>query len=251
MNKDLASAIGNEPVAAYVYTREDKGFYYFGLVRKLYEDGRQIIPRRNSGVGYILDGAAGTDKKYWGKWTSIGGNRDGTKSHIEAIIDELNHETGLGPSKRFTTHDVGFDIESNPDPKKSYKIDCKYIEEINGVIMCTLKILDHDLFFEIFPKSGKTSSYILQKSQGEIDATKAFKLLDIFNLQEEEVRKKNNNYFISYFLKNFSLILNRVAKDSPNKDKFNTIKIISDTESRYPDELIHKPYIRDASGRYN
>jgi hypothetical protein len=247
----IAFDVESMPVAAYIYTRDGTDIY-FGLVRKLFSDGRRIIPRKNPHVGYILDGAAGTDRKYWGKWTSIGGNRDKKIHNLAAIIEELNHETGAEYyiGKKFISNEV--DLSKVGIPIKSYKkeLKCKHIEKKEGVIICILK-MENTIFFNLFPKAGRTSPEILYSSQGEIDATKSFTIKELFDSQSLAITKKNNNFLISYFVKNlYEVVLPKIVPSLEYIDNFKDLYVI-DTNSRTPWELTHEPYYRDNTGKYH
>lgn len=247
----LAFDKGVEPVAAYIYTKDDSEIY-FGLVRKLYKDGRQIIPRKSPQTGYILTGAAGTDEKYWGKWTSIGGNRDESLHNLNAIIEELNHETGSNEfGKEFKANEVDLSEVGIPSAKTvKSDLKCKYIKKVNGVIICIFK-MEQTIFFSLFPKSGRTSPNIVYKSQGEIDATKSFTIKELFDSQSLAISKKNNNFLISYFVKNlYEVVLPTIVPKSDYIPKFDKL-YVTDTTSRTPWELKHDPYVRDRAGNYH
>jgi hypothetical protein len=242
----LAFEKGSEPVAAYIYTIE-AGDIYFGLVRKLYEDGRKIIPRKSPQTGYISTGAAGTQEKYWGKWTSIGGNRDVSLHNLNAIIEELNHETNatVFKSSSVDLSQVGIQNKSGANILK-----CKFINKINGVIICILK-MESNTFFNIFPKAGRTTPEILYSSEGERDAVKSFTIKELFEFQTNAISKKNNNFLISYFVKNlYEVILPKIAPTSEYIQKFTNL-YVHDRVSRTPWELTHEPYVRDQTGKYN
>ena len=78
---------GSNPVVAYIYHIDKLDGYktYFGMVRKCPPNGR---------IHYkygTIAGAAGTKPQYHGKWTSIGGSRNASITHLLAIIEELNN----------------------------------------------------------------------------------------------------------------------------------------------------------------
>lgn len=248
----LAFDVESVPVAAYIYTKDGPEIY-FGLVRKLPKDGRRIIPRKNPSVGYILDGAAGTKEKYWGKWTSIGGNRDNKIHNLAALIEELNHETGakyyLG--KEFESEEVDLSEVGIPSKSAKKELRCKYIQKKSGTIICIIQ-MENTIFFNLFPKAGRTSPEILYSSEGEIDAIKSFTIEELYEFQENAIEKKKNNFLISYFVKNLSEIVipEIISPSSDYTKKFLNLYVV-DKESRTPWELTHAPYIRDPHGRYN
>ena len=78
--------------AVYVYAVEPgSGIVRFGLARK-------VPPLRRKGK---TRGAAGTKKKYQGKWVSLGGGSDRASKHpLDAAVRELSDEayfTEYGP----------------------------------------------------------------------------------------------------------------------------------------------------------
>ncbi len=95
------------PTAVYVFHKssEKKNQNYFGFVRKIPQGGR--VPSKKGNIG-----AAGTDIKYHGKWTSIGGSAKGDKTNIVRAIDELNDETSVESRLKikFTSRNVDFSI---------------------------------------------------------------------------------------------------------------------------------------------
>jgi len=247
----IAFDINPNAVASYIYTRDTDGTIYFGLVRKLYSNGRKVIPRRSTTSTYITTGAAGTKEKYWGKWTSIGGNRDAKKKNLAAIIEELNHETGITRGEirsipEFDTQtvdlsEVGLDYK-NKDPSR---LKCKYIN-MSGSVIVSIFSLKRDIFFKIFPKEGKTSPVILHSSDGEIDATASFTIKQIQEFQEKAVTKKQNNFYISYFLENLIHIVLPILTPT----NIPRITILPDINSREPWELLHDPYRRKSDRSY-
>lgn len=247
---------GTQPVAGYIYTREPvTGTYYFGLVRKLYKDGRYITKYDRNGQQTFAGnaGAAGTNEKYWGKWTSIGGNRKPQLTNLEAIIEELNHEAALDPyfdSRTVNLTPVG--IPGNP----TSKIKCEYVQDVAGTIIFVF-VMEPGLFFSTFPKQGITSPSILTASEGEIDAKQSYTMKQIVDLQTNEYTNRANNYFISYFLKNFSIVRDILYRASAEfKTKWDNASWViryydPDVTTRIPPatELIHGKYIRPGNTR--
>jgi hypothetical protein len=238
---------GSDPVAAYIFAKDKDGQTYIGLVRKLYRDGRSIIPKDKPHSGYIKTGAAGTKHEYWGKWTSIGGNRKTTDSNLQAIISELNDETDF---YMFGTRDVDLGLVGIPHKNSSNCIlKCHFVRKIDGVIIFVFEFNDVKLFFNTFPKMGRTEPYLLSRSSGEIDATQSLTINDIYKNQSMCVNATNNNYFISYFLKNLiNTILPIIDSSHTSRSK---LEILADTRDRMPTELLHPIYTRDKSNSYH
>ena len=123
-------------------------------------------------------------------------------------------------------------------------------------VIFLFEIPSRTTFFDVFPKDGYTSSALLRASMGEIDAIKSFTLDDMITNQTNETIK-NNNYFISYFMKNLiNIILPTILQVQINKNtrpdwinafqrkstKISSITIYPDINSRYPSELTHQPF---------
>ena len=233
---------GSNKVAGYVYTRDQSGVFYFGFVRKLYNGGRtRLKPGNNTG-------AAGTEEKYMGKWTSVGGNRNPNITHLQAIIDELNDETD---SKFNSRNDVD---ASNIKPTYVKPINSKLtldlVGETNGTIIFIFNMPNSVEFFNIFPKLGNTSPKLLNTSHGEIDAIQSYSMEDIIALQ----LANNNNYFIYYCINNFNKYLKLFisSKSQTFLRKWGAINInnFDDNTPRYPTELQHPPYREISPQKY-
>jgi hypothetical protein len=221
-------------VAAYIFTRSSTdGQFLFGCVRKLYNGGRVCGSR----------GAAGTDRKYWGKWTSIGGTRSPrSTSHLDAIIRELNDET----NSKFATGEVDLTLlNSRLTKPATTKLTCHLAEEVSGVAVFIFEMKELD-FLRIFPIAGVESPAIFRSSHGELDAIKAFTMGEIFEMQEKEIKDKANNYFISYFLTNLVNKCIPIISDLNEifKKKWigKTITTLPDAIDRVPTEFQHIAY---------
>jgi len=234
---------GLQNTAAYIYTRDPNGIYYFGFVRKLYNGGRIRISNTNTG-------AAGTKPKYMGKWTNVGGGKSNSeKTHLEAVIDELNDETNT----RITFNNVDVtNIYSNSTTiaKGPIILTANKIEMVNNTIIFIFEIKNNETFFKIFPKSGLTSPDILTSSKGEIDAVQSYNMEEIVNLQNKE-----KNYFIHYCIENFNkFVIPYICKISnsfkTNWNNYN-INIYGDNNGRIPNELFHLPYREYRKNLYN
>jgi len=226
---------GNNPVAAYIYTRDDKGTFYFGFVRKLYNGGRTRLDNRKD-TNY---GAAGTKPKFMGKWTSIGGNRNAEQSHLVAVIAELNDET----NSNFYSKNVDL-TNIKPTYKKPATIDLIlktiiYDTKTNSIVF--IFEMPKATFFNVFPKGGKTEPKLLTSSHGEIDATQSYSMEDIMSISHRE-----SNYFIYYCANNFNnYVIPYISTISKGfRDNWFGQQIIGfdDNKERMPIELPHKPY---------
>jgi hypothetical protein len=258
-----AFATGVNPVVAYIYHIDKLDGYktYFGMVRKCPPNGRIHYK-----YGTIV-GSAGTKIQYHGKWTSIGGSRDTSISNLRAVITELNHETQSG--HRFSSKNVDMSKIDRGVGKMPYnalgKTDsntliCHMVrlqDSQQSPIIFLFEIPNRSTFFDVFPKDGYTSAELLRSSQGEIDAIKSFTLDEIITNQSNEIASYNNNYFISYFMKNFNNIIlptildiqvhNQARQDwlSAFQRKIyilNNINVNADINPRNPSEFTHPPY---------
>jgi len=237
--------------AAYIFTRDKDGTFYFGFVRKLASGGRIRLNKTQN------NGAAGTKKIYWGKWTSIGGGkkkyRDGSyPSHLRAVISELNDETGKKNFFRSELVDLSRLGKQFNIPQNYNLIAHKMIIDIRTAIFI-FEISNCSLFFNIFPKKGITHPNLLTSSSGEIDAIQSYTTEQIINLQNSINNK--NNYFISYCIANFiRVVMNYMKKKyrSYNNRWQNNpiINIEIDTRDRIHWELLHAPYREIRRGIY-
>ena len=227
------SKVVKQNTAPYIFTKHSRSdTYYFGCVRKIYNNGR-------------IDGnkgAVGTDQKYWGKWTCPGGGIDTRHHFLHAVIDEINHEANT--NFNHTQVDVSNLDKKYPKPKDS-KFICHYavMNTTINTAMFILEMHEND-FFNIFPLGGNYCETLCKTSQGELDSIQAFSLDDINYYQNKEVTNKNNNYFISYFLSSLTnIILPKMITMYPDILNITpTIKKLSDIDSRMPTEFIHKSY---------
>lgn len=221
-----------DAVAAYIFSRDDIGVYKFGCVRKAY---------RGAKIGGST-GAAGTNPKYWGKWTSVGGGMKGRKNHLDAIIDEINGET----NSYFDSHKVDLTKLIGRRPIASPQLICHLAQKIDKTGVFLFEISDYKIFTDIFPTLGSTNETLMKKSLGEIDAICSFSMSEIDELQSIEIKTNKNNYFIKYFLTNLQrAIVPKISEISPEFAKrwsLNTIVVTADTTERIPIELLHPPY---------
>jgi len=253
---------GDNKVAGYFYHIDKSDGYktYFGMVRKCPPNGRIHYK-----YGHLA-GAAGTNPEYHGKWTSIGGSRDPLKTHLQAIIDELNHEVNAG--RRFDSKNVDMSniprapgktpFLAPPHPDRN-TIVCHMVrlqDRLTSPIIFLFEIPSPRTFFDIFPKAGFASRDILRSSGGEIDAIKSFTFDEIISFQDTEMAIYRNNYFISYSMHNFrNIILPQIVITETQRLRQDWIsafqrKIVMlagvsvsrDVDAREPSELTHLPY---------
>ena len=235
------------PTAVYIFHKSDQvrqNQTFFGFVRKIPQGGRQLLhPGGNIG-------AAGTDIKYHGKWTSIGGGAKGNKTNIQRAIDELNDETGVFERKirqKFIPRDVDFSPLGIPNPNPNPAIICHLAQNLNGVAVFLFEIRDSVLFFNIFPEQGYTNQVLATSSLREIDAIQSYTMTQIVTLQNNEVQTISQNYFINYSINTFNrLILPKMyLLNAAFATKWSgkvQINVMADTLPRSIQELHHNPY---------
>jgi hypothetical protein len=221
-------------IAGYIFTRRSSdGKFLFGCVRKVYRGGKS----------YGTMGAAGTEPKFWGKWTSVGGTRSrSSKHHLDAIIIELNDET----NSSFTVEQVDLTkLNSSLRKPLDIRLTCHLAEKISGAAVFIFE-MEENQFLRIFPVVGREAPDIFRTSHGEIDAIRALTMDEIINLQEDEIKTNGNNYFISYFLKNLvRACISKINELNPAfRAKWSNINptIVADTKERMPTEFLHKAY---------
>jgi hypothetical protein len=231
------------PTAVYVFHKssEKKNQNYFGFVRKIPQGGR--VPSTNGNIG-----AAGTDIKYHGKWTSIGGGAKGDKINIVRAIDELNDETSVESRLKikFTSRNVDFSNLSIPFTlKDKILLKCHLAQNYNNIAVFLFEIEDGTLFFNLFPEHGYTGQDLASSSYKEIDAIKSFTMQQIVDLQKEET-KSSQNYFTKYCITTFQNIIKPkmciINSSFSTKWCSTTIDTVNDINPRTIKELHHSPY---------
>ena len=234
---------GKVRVAAYCYTRDSStsNTFYFGFVRKLQNHGRIRLG------GGPNTGAAATQPRFMGKWTSVGGSTKIGITYLKAVINELNDETNSN-FNNFTDVDVS---EINPSYKKNAgaALILKSFHFENNVLIFIFDIPDNAIFFNIFPKEGRTSPDLLTSSHGEIDAVQSYSMNDIMTLQSAN----NNNYFIYYCITNFNMWLKpfiSTLSDTFSRRWVADIPHNDDNTERIPTELTHAPYTEQPGHKY-
>lgn len=235
---------GTVRVAAYCYTRDSstKNTFYFGFVRKLQNDGRIRLR------GGPNTGAAATESRFMGKWTSIGGSTKIGITYLKAVINELNDETNSN-FNNFSDVDVS---EIKPSYKKNAgaALILKNFSFEKNVLIFIFEIPDNSIFFNVFPKEGRTSPDLLTSSHGEIDAVQSYSMNDIMTLQTQN----NNNYFIYYCINNFNKFLKPFISTLSQtfSDRWQSyIPFNDDNTERIPTELTHAPYIEQPGNKYS
>ena len=234
---DIWSNAQDKQTASYIYCI-DKGIFHFAVCRKVQENSR--VNRHD-----ISTGAAGTDKKYWGKWGSFGGST-GTKpiSYLQAAISEINDEAYIIDilKRKITTNDILIPWKPRLSGGKPLLI-LKLAEAINRTGIFLFEMTDPGLFFKCFPSIDtpiRRSNAIVKSSMGEIDAVCSITTEQIFSKQEEELHRTGNNMFISYFCTTFNDIVKPyLCNTYPNyKHRWaNTdLSFIPDTIGRKPSE---------------
>lgn len=224
------------------HTESTSNITYFGFVRKIPAKGR-IHSEHNT-----LVGAAGTEEKYFGKWTTIGGSAKGDKTNIERAIDEFNDDTGIKErlGMKFNNKEVDFSHLGMNKPPIPSRLVCRLAQNYNNKVAIFLfEIPDEKLFFNIFPRGGVTSDVLAKTSKGEIDAIQSYNMKEIVELQTSEL-KKGQNYFTKYSIDTFhNLILPKMFElILAFQKKWTSVKIdvIEDTTPREPFELTHSAY---------
>ena len=239
---------GAMKVAAYIYTRDkDNCDYYFGFVRKLVNGGRIRFSPGSA------TGAAGTSAEYMGKWTSVGGSTKTGITYLQAVIDELNHETNSNFNSKNDVDLSRINYKYQPINLNSKLILHKFYN--NGkTLIFIFEIPDTSEFYEVFPAAGNTNPDLLSTSGGEIDAIISYNMDDIIEKQGNEIANYNNNYFIYYCINNFTkYVLPFICTLSFNFEtdyKGTNINCPKDMSERKPIELPHNPYRETTPGKY-
>jgi len=216
--------------ASYIFTIERySGQVYYGFVRKVFRNGR----KGNKG-------AAGTNPKYYGKWTSIGGSQKGNHILLHAAIKELNDEANINPPLNHRNV-----ILNNQNINMNNPLKCHNVYKNNNTIIFIFE-MEENMFFQIFPKNGYTSPSYIYSSYGEIDAACSFNTNDILYYQNFELNNYNNNYYTSYCIESFNNYIIPFMTNYYNfynKRWFNCkIPYCNDIIDRYVHELYHYPY---------
>lgn len=210
--------------ASYIFSRDQNGVYYFALCRKVPYGARKRI----SGGRSPNTGAAGTDRKYCGKWGSFGGSVDRNSNHmLGAAISEIRDKANISLDSR---QDV--DIKWSVNNRQTNTIlKLHKAVNLNGVAIFIFE-MKYNIFRNIFPKfpASRGGAEIVTSSKGEIDLVSSFSTDQLKNLQNNEFRN-NNNFMISYVARSFNDIVIPFLSEKSNtyerKHLQNRIGIIS------------------------
>lgn len=184
--------------ASYIYSRDSKGVFHFALARKV-PTGSRIRLGKNINKN---SGAAGTKPKYHGKWGTFGGKKDPKSRHtLDAAIREISDEAGI----------TGLSYKNVDIVWLKRKLTAPLTLEIttvkNGVAIFIFKMNDYNLFQTWFPTRTRGGANIVTTSKGEIDLVGSFTMEKIIQKQIEEMRRFGNNFFLSYALESFNMIV--------------------------------------------
>ena len=186
---------------------------YFGF-------GRKVPPkRRTSYKGRRRTGAAGTDAKYHGKWTSLGGGSDPKASTpLQAAVIELVDEAYLGEfyPKGVSSKDdvwIPWKTPKKPASKLLFLLEARKVSSA-FIFLFQMK---WDRFKRLFPNvddpAVRGGQAMVTASHGEIDSTASFTLTQMFNYQAKSRKDDQDNYFTKYTLDSFvSVVLPALAK---------------------------------------
>ena len=121
----------------------------------------------------------------------------------------------------------------------------------NGVAIFIFKMNDYNLFQTWFPKGTRGGANIVTKSHGEIDLVGSFNMEKIIQKQIEEIGRFGNNFFLSYALESFNMIVFpyiRSISSSFQKKWSQNIRYLTDI---YPRQ-VQRPsrYIEGPIGKY-
>lgn len=226
-------------IAVYIYSKDPKtGNYYFTLARKIPLGARINIINKNTG-------AAGTARKYMGKWGNFGGSI-GKKNItlLQAAISEINEEGNLNVdlTKNVSINNKNYDPNKYLILKKFYLInESKNLSKKNSNIQklsIFLFEMNSNHFFENFPKypSIRGGADIVMQSKGEIDFITSMSMKQIINKQKNSIKKNNNNFILPYCVKTFNdYIIPYIESISNDFKKKNYIIKYSDVDKELDD----------------
>ena len=182
--------------ASYIYSRDCKGVFHFALARKV-PTGSRIRLGKNKNSG-----AAGTKSKYHGKWGTFGGKKDPKSKHtLDAAIREISDEAGINGLSSKNVDIVWL------KRKLTAPLTLEITTVKNGVAIFIFKMNDYNLFQTWFPTQTRGGANIVTTSKGEIDLVGSFTMEKIIQKQIEEMRRFGNNFFLSYALESFNIIV--------------------------------------------
>ncbi len=162
--------------ASIIYTRDADGTFLFAFARKV-SDNMRVRPQ------HLSSGSAGTDKKFWGRWTSFGGTKnDKDASDLSQALEEIQDEGDIVNSVTGQLQLESAQLIGKPG---------------NCTTLLIFHFPDVPAFLQWFPKYPRlrSSASIVAKSKGEIDAVSSFSTGAIMS---------NVDAFASYVIKSFN-----------------------------------------------
>jgi hypothetical protein len=236
-NKQLNIFKSIGKTASYIYTIDLSGVYYFAFARKVPFNTRKRYIDPHKKTASLNTGAAKTDKKYCGKWTSFGGSANKHIHALKAAIQEINEEGCL--INPFIANNVNIKWENKTiDPQKLNLMSANSYNNV-GIFLFYLK--DYERFFNMFPKlkdGGRRGPQIVQSSHGEIDAVCSLNYKEILDYQNFD-----KTMFIHYACESFNKVIKPNLPDA-FQQRWNSkdLSIYEDDKPRTPFELKVKPY---------
>ena len=236
-NKQLNIYKSIGTTASYIYTIDSSGVFYFAFARKVPFNTRRRYIDPHTKTASPKTGAAATDKKYCGKWTSFGGSANKDISALKAAIQEINEEGNL--NNTFIANNVN--IKWLTKTIDAQQLNLMSANSYNNVGIFLFYLQDYKTFFNMFPKledGGRRGPKIVQSSHGEIDAVCSLNYEEILHHQ-----KLDKTMFIHYACESFN---NVIKPNLPEvfKHRWNSINlsIYEDNKPRTPTELPVQPY---------
>ena len=249
-------------IAIYCYHKEClSGEFYFGFVRQCPSNyGRRVTSKKK----FILPDV--NKEGHYGKWSHIGGDTtytekmqkisgqkfiNNTTDLINRAIKQFTDQTGNYKNKSLFTVDkidltpIGIEYKSNEIPN----IKCNFLKIVeNKKAVFAFEIFNEQLFFDVFPKNGKTSPTLFESSNGKIDAIVSLPMEHILNNQNWDAKKNNQNLFIKDSIFTFLYhVLNdylfKIEIPFYLKWKGKQLDAVNDTTERDICELKHILYV--------
>lgn len=209
--------------ASYIYYRDGDGVFYFALARKV-PYGARPDNKRNTG-------AAGTNKKYHGKWGTLGGSIGGVNKKLwHHAIDEINEEADM--NIRYSEVDIK-NVRRGKLSLKSF-ISWKTV----GLFLFEYNDKNGKEFFKFFPKfpSKRGGRRLVKSSKGEIDYVSSFTMKQLVKFQNKERNQYKNNFIISYVINSFNkFVIPEIYRLNISKTLYkwlNTLKPITNNNQR-------------------
>tara|TARA_B110001450_G_scaffold187135_1_gene175201 strand:- start:731 stop:1687 length:957 start_codon:yes stop_codon:yes gene_type:complete len=178
---------------------------------------RAAVPAR------FLTGAAGTERRYWGKWASLGGGADRTaQSPLQAAVIELNDEAAIQPPIDSRTQ-VWVPWAGGAKPANSRLI-LVHADRPGGTgsFYSFVFKMRWTEFTGYFPHvddqanvRGGPLSTLPMNSHGEIDYTASFTVQDMVRYQSiARAATTPNNFFTRYTLATMQSQVARAVNDN-------------------------------------